>query len=402
MILCVAMARFVVLLSAIAARVMAETATIYKVDYPETGFCGQESNVTKSRLNPHWFFPMTFGGFKEGNCSDVGFTRYKSTEVKEMHPVPGVYHNLTFDIYYPTQTKTIEVELKDPSREKRTVMIKFCMPSGPGKWPLYLFNHGAGCDAEDYQYFCQVAATAMIYQKSPAGSIFPADFDIPGDALDAAFLALKLPELSKGDPTSPFFGKLDDTVVLGGHSMGGGVTVLSAGMDKAPVNGIAMFAPGLYTSLGLKPDATSYLANVTMPALIVSGSMDCGPNALDKQAQPAFDGLGSKTKVLVVLKGANHCQWTQSFEKGFGVCKASGNECHSITRAFQHQSGASLVNAFIGGLESDEGWNGFEQLLALGEAMGTWTYISSRAPVPGKILHNDCSRSGASTSSLLV
>merc|ERR1712194_751782 len=133
---------------------------------------------------------------------------------------------------------------------------------------------------------------------------------------------------------------------------------------------------GLYTSLGLKPDATSYLANVTMPALIVSGSMDCGPNALDKQAQPAFDGLGSKTKVLVVLKGANHCQWTQPFEKGFGICKALENECHSIARAVQHELGASLVKAFLGGLESDEGWSSFEKILAAGEANGTWTYTS--------------------------
>ena len=44
--------------------------------------------------------------------------------------------------------------------------------------------------------------------------------------------------------------------------------------------------------------------------------MDCGQNALDKQAQPAFNGLASETKVLVVLKGANHCQWIQPFEKG--------------------------------------------------------------------------------------
>merc|ERR1719169_399798 len=115
---------------------------------------------------------------------------------------------------------------------------------------------------------------------------------------------------------------------MGGHSMGGGMAVLSVGQDAASVKGVALFAPGLYT----KPDATPYLKNITVPALIVSGSMDCGKNALDKQAQPAFDGLASEKKVLVVLKGANHCQWAYPFGKPFaaGVCKGMEDECHSI------------------------------------------------------------------------
>merc|ERR1712032_838496 len=114
-----------------------------------------------------------------------------------------------------------------------------------------------------------------------------------------------------------------------------------------------MFAPGLYTSLGLKPDATSYLANIEMPALIVSGSMDCGSNALDKQAQPAFDGLASKSKVLVVLKGANDCQWTLPLEKHLGVCKTfEKKECHAISRSAQQLIGAKLVQEFTRALKS--------------------------------------------------
>jgi len=372
---------------AIAATASAEVTTIYKVDYPEKGFCGLETNVTKSKLNPHWIFPMTFGGFKEGECSDVGYTKYVKTEVVEMHPVPWVHHNLTFDIYAPTQTSTISIQLKDPSRPKRDVKIKYCMPSGDGPFPLYIFGHGAGCIAEDYQYFCQVAATAMIYQDSPAGPVFPVDFDSPSAALDAKFLAKHLPEMAQNDKSSPLYKKLDGTVVLGGHSMGGGMSVLAAGKDSASVNGVALFAPGLYT----KPDATPFLKNITVPALVVSGSMDCGQNALDKQAQPAFDGLASKTKVLLVLKGANHCQWIQPFEKGLGVCSTfEKTECHNIERAKQHELGAALVGAFNLALKSSDDWSQFEKFLAAGEAAGTWTYISSTTSPAGKTVHNDC------------
>jgi len=233
----------------------------------------------------------------------------------------------------------------------------------------------------------QVAATAMVYQDSSAGPVFPADFDTAGAALDAKFLATKLPELAKKDPSTAFYEKLDGTVIMGGHSMGGGMTVLSVGENSAAVNGVALFAPGLYT----KPDATPFLKNITAPALVVSGSMDCGQNALDKQARPAFDGLASQTKVLLVLKGANHCQWIQPFEKGLGVCSTfEKNECHGIDRATQHKLGAQLVRAFNDGLKSSEAWSAFEKFLASGEAAGTWTYFSSKTSPAGKIVHNDC------------
>eukprot|EP00928_Gymnodinium_smaydae_P011425 TRINITY_DN14217_c0_g1_i3.p2 TRINITY_DN14217_c0_g1~~TRINITY_DN14217_c0_g1_i3.p2 ORF type:complete len:187 (+),score=16.84 TRINITY_DN14217_c0_g1_i3:1128-1688(+) len=174
---------------------------------------------------------------------------------------------------------------------------------------------------------------------------------------------------------------------MGGHSMGGGMTVLSVGQDSAAVNGIAVFAPGLYT----KPDGTPFLKNITVPAIVVSGSMDCGQNALDKQAQPAFNGLASRSKVLVVLKGANHCQWIQPFEKGIGICSTfEKNECHGIERANQHQLGAQLVQAFTQAVQSEQGWSRFERFLEAGEAAGTWSYFSSRTSPEGKTLHNEC------------
>jgi hypothetical protein len=77
----------------------AELTSIYKIDYPVEGFCGEETNVEKSLTNPHWFFPMTFGNFHEGKCADIGYSKFKESRVVEMHPVPWVRHNLTFDIY---------------------------------------------------------------------------------------------------------------------------------------------------------------------------------------------------------------------------------------------------------------------------------------------------------------
>lgn len=364
---------------------VAENVTIHRMDYPYQGFCGQEANVQKSWLNTHYFFPMVFGGFKEGGCADEGFAQYKETVVVEKNPIPWRHHNLTFDVFAASQTETLVLEFTDPSRPKRTVRVKFCMPGSNGSYPLYIFGHGAGCAPEDYNYFCQAAATAMIFQKSPAGDIFPVDFDSAEAALDARFLSQRLLEVASTEPSSPLYGRLDGSVILGGHSMGGGMSVLAAGKEHAEADGLALFAPGLYT----KPDATEYLGAIDVPTLIVSGAMDCDQNSLDKQAQPAFDGLASKKKVLVVLKGANHCQWTQPLEKGLGVCKTfEKNECHDISRAVQHRFGASLVKQFSEALKGS--WDDFEASLQAGEVAGNWSFFSSVTSDAGKILHNDC------------
>jgi len=73
--------------------------SIYKVGYPDKSACGEEINVEDSNFNPHYFFPIHFGGFKVGSCTDEGFSAFKGNQTVEMHPVPGVSHNLTFQIW---------------------------------------------------------------------------------------------------------------------------------------------------------------------------------------------------------------------------------------------------------------------------------------------------------------
>merc|ERR1719240_987185 len=146
---------------------------------------------------------------------------------------------------------------------------------------------------------------------------------------------------------------------------------------------MALFAPGLYTL----PPAAPSLKNVTIPTLIVSGSDDCGPNQLPKQAQPAFNGLSSEHKVLVSLKGANHCQWTAPLKGEHGVCNVPFfKECALIDAATQHSRGVELFGGFLMALSGDQGWNNFEQMLASGEGSGKWTYFSSKTSDATKTL----------------
>lgn len=277
------------------------------------------------------------------------------------------------------------IHLVDPARKNGTVSARLCMPDTTQTqqpWPLYIFGHGAVCEPEDYAYFCSVAVTVLVFRSaSPL-----LDFNTDGLGKDAAFLARTLPQVAKEDASFPLHGIALGPVVLGGHSMGGGTAVLAAARAGQAVSGMALFAPGLYTL----PSATPFLPNVSIPALVVSGSDDCGPNALPKQAQPTYDGLASKVKFLVVLRGANHCQWALPKERFFGVCKFK--ECGHLGADEQRRTGTELAQAFFAALadSSSNNWQAFEATLAAGERNGTWAYISAQSSTAGKAVHNDC------------
>lgn len=273
------------------------------------------------------------------------------------------------------QIETVELELSDPERPERTVKAKFCAPSENGPHPLLVFGHGAGCAADDYAYFCQTAATAMVYQEDQVMS----DFDMDGHAVDMKFLAEKLPEASRSDSDSPVYGLLDGTVVIGGHSMGASEAAMAAGTHGAVPDGLLLIAPG----------SAPPVSNVTVPALVVAGTYDCGPGAVDKLKPEFYDTLGSEERILMSLEGANHCQWTIPTEAGFGICK-SVKECNGIERDVQQQLGNRLLADFLGALKGGDAWDGYEQALAKGEADGTWAYLSSKTSDAGKTVSNDC------------
>ena len=285
------------------------------------------------------------------------------------------------------------MELVDASRTSgilhkhgRTVKAIVCGPSDSepnGSDSLYVFGHGFDCLGADYEWLCQTpgVVTALVVSQD----ITPFLPDTKDMALDQAFLTEALPRLSKNNATSPVYGRLSGKAILGGHSMGGGTSVLAADPSFAPhgnIDALVLYAPGLYTL----PPAYSHRAKITAPLLVVSGAMDCGPNALPKEAMPLYQDVNSTNKALVLLKGANHCQWSNP-TKG-GVC--AHKECHAIERPQQQAAGRALLAAFLPVVAgSNQAWAGFESALAKGKAKGTWDFITMESP-PGTNLTNNC------------
>jgi len=246
--------------------------------------------------------------------------------------------------------------------------------------PLYIFGHGFDCLAADYTWLCSTPGiVAAIVVSSDLSPFLPDTKDL---ALDQAYLSHALPALAQQNSSSVLHGKLSGKAILGGHSMGGGTTVLAADPSYAPggsIDALAFFAPGLYTL----PPAYSHRANVNAPMMAVSGAMDCGPNALTKEALPLYQTVNSTTKAIVSLKGANHCQW--STPTNGGVCTHA--ECHAIDRDAQQAAGRRLLAAFvpasIGG-----SWSTFEAFLAAGEEAGDWIYLTMNSPTAKNITNN--------------
>jgi pimeloyl-ACP methyl ester carboxylesterase len=118
----------------------------------------------------------------------------------------------------------------------------------------------------------------------------------PGDswtlAADSTFLTTALPSLSRSDPSSPVYGAISDVVALGGHSMGGGTTLISADDAGQNSKAVVMLAPGTYTIPPAQPHAKKVTGldladgdeegmaqqsclQVLTPGLTMVGSHDC-------------------------------------------------------------------------------------------------------------------------------
>lgn len=282
----------------------------------------------------------------------------------------------------------VTLTLRDPSRTSlfhphgRSIDVIVCGDSTTKAAPLYIWAHGFDCRAADYQWFCQTpnVVTALVV-SSDLSPFLPDTADL---AKDQAFLSTALPA-EAANASSPLHGRLSGQVVLGGHSMGGGTSVLAADPSyvHASIDALALFAPGLYTL----PPAYSHRSAVSAPLLVVSGAMDCGPNALPKEAEPLFHTVSSTVKALVVLKGANHCQWSTPTHGG--VCAHS--ECHEIDRDAQQAAGRRLLAAFLPAAlpaalsegssnGSGSAWDAFESFLAAGRTRGEWTFVTMRSP----------------------
>jgi pimeloyl-ACP methyl ester carboxylesterase len=196
-------------------------------------------------------------------------------------------------------------------------------------FPVIVFGHGFAMGWDAYQNIWEhvVPQGYIMAFVRTEGSLIPspshANF---GD--DLALVATKMLALN-GTAGSPFNGKVKQKVVLMGHSMGGGATMLAAA-NNTSIAGIVGLAPA-----ETNPTAIGVCPNITVPALIFSGSSD-GVTPAAEHHIPIYQGIASTCKSFVSITGGAHCYFANpNFNCDFG--EGTSSQGISISRAEQQE-----------------------------------------------------------------
>ena len=180
-----------------------------------------------------------------------------------------------------------------------------------GTFPVVIFSHGYQQHYTNYHYIWeQLVSTGymMIFLTTEAGLFI----NIDEYSQDIVFLLQQLyhGELTKHHIIAKYF---NGNSALMGHSTGAGASVLAQAQQNLSKTTITLAALGeLYGPIfGSSPIESA--AKVNTPTLVLSGAEDCICPVTNHQ-QPIYDRLAAKTKVMLIINGADHCGFTDSWK----------------------------------------------------------------------------------------
>jgi pimeloyl-ACP methyl ester carboxylesterase len=272
----------------------------------------------------------------------------------------------------------------DTSRNNRQIPVEVYYPSlsageevpvAPGQFPVLSFGHGFVMGVDAYTNFSDflVPEGYILALANTETGISPSHGDF---GLDLSFI-IQAMSLANADPASLFFGAVDSTSAVMGHSMGGGASMLSAGSD-----------PGITAVVNLaaaetNPSAIAAATNITVPALLFSGSADCVTPPAQHQ-QPMYDSIASACKTLISITGGGHCY----FANYNFLCTFGENSCGpnlTITREEQQATTFTFLLPWLDRfLKDDAGaWETFLDSLASSELI-TFQHECDLTGIPGK------------------
>jgi len=224
----------------------------------------------------------------------------------------------------------------DPARNNRAITVEIYYPATTagdnvpvvsGTFPFVVFGHGFVMDYTAYENITEVLVAegyVLIYVETEGG-FAPVHDDF---GLDLAFMADHFYDES-ANAASLFYNRLVDRCAIMGHSMGGGSTWLAASTSTS-VDCIAGLAPA-----ETNPSAIAAASNVTVPAIVFSGSSDA-VTAPATNHTPIYEGTASACKYFVNIIDGSHCGYADSGSLcDFGELFFSGlsrEEQQAITR----------------------------------------------------------------------
>ncbi|MES2798982.1 MAG: T9SS type A sorting domain-containing protein [Bacteroidota bacterium] len=261
----------------------------------------------------------------------------------------SMYASAQFQVGHMTKT------FIDPAHGNRPIDTEIYYPAvstgnnttaAAGEYPVIVFGHGFVMAWDAYTNLWEEFVPRgyiMVFPRTE-GNAFSTNHQNFG--WDLQFLVTEL-QNEGALASSLLFNKVAPETALMGHSMGGGAAFLAA--DSLCANGNT----NLKTLIGLAPAESSTngvssiasAANVTVPALILSGVQD-GVTPPNDHHIPMYSALASTCKTILNLIGGAHCYFANSnFACDFGESTSSTGI--SISRTQQHAITFDFVNLWL-------------------------------------------------------
>ncbi|MCX6269071.1 MAG: T9SS type A sorting domain-containing protein [Bacteroidetes bacterium] len=209
-------------------------------------------------------------------------------------------------------------------------------PLYSGSFPVVIFGHGFQMAYDSYAYFKNAVVSAgyiVVFPKTET-SLSPNHAEY---GADLAFLVVQM-KSEGSNVTSSFFGHIDSTSAIMGHSMGGGASFLGCKNNSTPT------AMVTWAAAGTVPSAIAAARNITLPSLVFAADHDCITPPASNQI-PMYDSLASDCKVLITIKGGGHCY----FADANFLCSLGEVGCTAfpITREQQHSTTLDFTKLFL-------------------------------------------------------
>lgn len=207
-----------------------------------------------------------------------------------------------FEIYYPAATTGDNVPVINNGQ----------------KFSLIVFGHGYQLTYKDYIWFKDSIVSKGFFLVFPRTEeqLFPSHAEF---AKDYAFIINRV-DVTKSNNAVWYYNRIKNKYAVGGHSMGGGCSLLSI-QYSAKISAVFNFA-----AAETNPSAIAACKGIAIPALVFAGGKDCVSPPSSNQS-PMYNAVQNICKTYVLIQTARHCHWSNND----ATCRAGELFCAPVS-----------------------------------------------------------------------
>lgn len=176
-------------------------------------------------------------------------------------------------------------------------------PVASGQFPIVVIGHGfvMGWDAYDNIYNKLASAGYIVLLPRTEGSFSPSHSEFGNDLKFLVNAGQSLNTISSPTSLATFNGKVLPKSAIGGHSMGGGSSFLASAGNPS----VTCFFN--FAAATTNPSSIASASLITIPALVISGAIDCVADTVVQNSH--YAALASTKKFHIILKNLTHCDF---------------------------------------------------------------------------------------------